>query len=202
MGRKTSTIRGTSKPRSSAFAQGQHRGVVPVRRKIARENIPDLLDYSESLEPLLDGKARMMTPNSLHVSVISFSRLSDSHKRRGQPTSEIARKFVELSSQPVEAKIGKIMLVGGGNKFKLAIELNSEQLLEEEAAYSEALTRLRFPLNKEKTSEDKLYHPHCSVALLWNDHIEEFKNPDNRAYLDEAAHAIGKTILLNPPEFR
>lgn len=202
MGRKTSSVRGSSRPRSSAFAQGQNRGVVPVRRKIARQSIPDLLDYSESLESVLDGKARMMTPNSLHVSVVSFSRLSESHKRRGQPTSEIARKFVQLSSRPVEATIGKIMLAGGGNKYKLAIELQSEQLLEEEAAYSQALSDLRFPLLKEYTSEDGQYHPHCSVALLYNDHLKEFENPDRRAYLDEMAHSIGKTILLNPPEFR
>jgi hypothetical protein len=171
------------------------RGVFAVRRLVANESYDKLHEVTGSIQQELKNVGRTFEAETIGITVIGFSRFCYRHMDVGPITADITEN-VPSSKFPIVAQLGRLGIYGPRARTKLAIDLQSDELINEERAYSEEYAKLDFPLNSRWP-----YVPHCSVALVFFDHVEDFSDDRTLNRLNRLAglgKMIEQTIVLDP----
>lgn len=175
--------------------RANERGVFGVRRLVAEESYETLDQITAPINKELKNIGFTFESESIATTVVGFSSFCRKHKVDGPPTAEITER-VPSTKQPIVATLGRIGIYGPCTKTKLAIELQSNELLEEEKLYEEEYAKASFPLSNRWP-----YNPHCSVAVILPHYVEHFKDPRIINKLNRLA-GLGKmtevSIVLEP----
>jgi len=191
------------KPHYSPYVKANLRGIHAVRRKVsASETEPLMYQIAQDIGSELENAARIFMPDNLGVTVVGFSRFNDRLIYRGPTTDSMLEKIPSLK-QPIKAKLGSLAIFGSRVKAKLAVSLFSDELQNEVKALEDQYLLSGFPLKRDY-NDDGSYLPHCSIALLYNDHLREIEDPRMLSRLSRLAGlglAKDKTITLEPVKF-
>ncbi len=173
-----------------------NRGVYAVRRKISPESFEVFEDASKALRAEIQGTDRFFKVEDLSVTVVGFKRFNKRLRESGPKTSDMIEQIPSCSEQIV-ATVGKIGIYGAGSKYKLAFGIESDELINEFAQCSNNYKEAGFPLVPDPNSPDS-YTPHCSVALLDQDHVGHFDNRRTISRLDKIAEITNRELILQP----
>ncbi len=187
-------------------AMANRRGIVSVRRSVDEISFPLITKILNSLNNELEGCARLYSPQDCGVTVVGFKRYTKQICTEGPNTRSISEK-IQTSHRTLEVALGSIALYGQKyslqgstrNKLvcaKLAIEIKSDELTEEEIQYSEEYKNQGFSLQKPRDD----FSPHMSIGTAYA-YVEEFT--DNRSInklnrISGLGENSGKTIYLSP----
>jgi hypothetical protein len=185
------------------FHGAGQRGVVAIRRQIAPESQELLSSIADYLQPELQNVGRLFAPEALGVSIIGFSRYDKRHRGIGPATKDVV-SMIESCYRPINVDIGRMAIFGTNRKAKLGVVLESEDLDYEVEVIENEFEKRGFPLRKDFNSEDG-FLGHCSLALLYNDHLTRFQDPRTLKKLESIAGlrtSSPQVIVLEPVKFK
>ena len=175
------------------------RGIYAIRRVVSPSSYELFDEIKDELEVEFRGSDRLFTPETLLLTVIGFSRFSKKHKLNGPDTRQIINAVPSLHEN-ITAQIGRLGVFGSGNGMKLAVNVESEELVDEYQACRRAYADRGYPLN-ERVMRADVFKPHCSIGYLHaanaGHHRENLKR-----YNKMIEFALHEQIILEPPVLR
>lgn len=200
MGRHTGQ-RGEQASKRNSMEVAEERGIAAIRRNFTADDRQIFEIVAQLLRSELVGAARLFDPESLGVTVVGFSRYSSNHRVKGPRTSDVIR-VVAGTGDPVTVRLGALGVFGSGSKHKLGFHLRDESdtLANEVSSLEGEFAGRGFPLKRDYNTTEDGYAPHCSIALLYEDHVGHFTEPSVLLRLGNllVAHIGDPEITLLP----
>jgi hypothetical protein len=173
-------------------------GVRAIRRPVAEESLEVVQNLIEVLKPELKNIARLFVPESIHITVVGYSRYSKQYKESGLKTREIADK-VPSSKQVIDkVLLGRLGVYGGGTSRapKLAAGVVSSVLMDEALEFEEQFQVEGYPLFADYNADNQLgdFDSHLSLASINSDHVRDFHDPR----LPKRLSGIAQLIKADP----
>lgn len=187
--------------------RANERGIVAARRPVSQASLPLMERVIESLDSELAGCGRVISARDCGVTVVGFYHF-DKRIRSEGPSTRSVSKNIASTFHPLEVGLGSLAFYGQKYKVhgkyqeliggKLAIELMSGELMEEEARYRKEYVRRGAPLREHPLSRG--YCPHISVAVVFNQ-ARELSDPRSIKRMN-AAIGLGRcsmeSLILDP----
>ena len=166
----------------------RERGIIAVRRPLHESSYSIFREITNNLMPELPNAARLFDPESIGVTIIGFSRFDDHHKRFGLSTREIAEK-VPSSSKKIEVGLGSLGIYGSHSKHKLGFSIHSEVIEDEVVDFQEEFRESGTKLRRDPNKPMGELALHICIALMYEDHIGHFSDPNTLSALGGIALA-------------
>jgi hypothetical protein len=177
--------------------RAQEAGLFGVRRHIAEQDEPIFDEVMEAVWSPFSHMGRAFRPSSLHATVVAFRRynMSARHITEYPATREVAEQ-IPSTRRPIQATLGRFMMAGGR---KLAVQIDSPGLLQEEVDFSNVYQENNFPLRPDRWSNNGNMTPHLSLAAIYVEHVGRI---DDYALerMNRQAQVEGMPITLLPPK--
>jgi hypothetical protein len=186
-------------PKPHRLQVAQEGGIVAVRRPIDPTSYSLFATIAEQLSPEFENAARLFTPESLGITVVGFSKFSRQHRLHGPRTADIAAQ-VATASLPARAKLGTLSVYGSGKKHKLGFSLESAELATEITDFERAFQNANATLKKDHNNPTDVPNLHCSIALLYEDTADHFRDEQTLVRLTDLALAtiVDTNFQLQP----
>lgn len=187
--------RRAQKPKQKVGQVARTRGVYAVRRFVSDSSHKLFESVNKEMLPELENTGRLFTPDSLGVTVVGFSQFTSDIIRKGPNTDSIIAE--QNSAQgPLAVEIGRLGIFGSGNKHKLAFRIESPELYREHRELEDLYAEQKYPLAE--IPYDDGFVPHCSIALMFGEHVEHYRDKRTLARLDTVAGLMGQYVMLDP----
>jgi hypothetical protein len=147
--------------------------IFAVRRRISPDSYSVFEDIATRLEPEVVNAGRIFEPASLGVTVVGFTRFDKRHRHKGISTPRAIER-VPSASKSLRARLGGLGVFGSGNKHKLSFVLECGELGYEIDSFERVFRLSGFPLKRDPNNPEGIVTPHCSIALLHEDHVAHF----------------------------
>jgi len=181
--------------RSYEVRRANERGVFAVRRLVAPQSYDTLRQTTNLLCDELKNVGRTFEAETIGVTIVGFSRFFHKHMLNGPNTSDVTENIAS-AKHPIEVVLGRLGIYGSNSRAKLAIAIDSPELINEELAYQKEFAKIGYPINQRWP-----YSPHCSVALVFSDYVEHFADPRSLSRLNRLTglgKMIEQSIILEP----
>ena len=181
--------------RSFEYKRANERGVFAVRRLLSPQSYDSIRQTTDLLNHELKNIGRTFEVETIGVTIVGFSRFFRKHMLNGPATSLITENIVS-AKYPIEVVLGRLGVYGPDSRAKLAVSIESPELVHEELAYRKAYEDRGYSLNNRWT-----YQPHCSLALIASDYVEHFNDPRSISRLNKLTglgKMIEQSIVLEP----
>jgi len=193
--RPTTNKKARIKQRSYEYKIANERGVFAVRRLVSPESYDALRQTTELLSNELKNIGRTFEVETIGVTIVGFSRFFRKHMLNG-PATSLMTENVRSAQYPIEVVLGRLGIYGPDSRAKLAVSLDSFELVNEELAYRKVYEESGYALNNRWS-----YQPHCSLALIASDYVEHFTDPRSISKLNKLTglgKMIEQSIILEP----